>query len=41
MFVNEASSNPTAELDEIIDNMVFELYGLDQEEREYVINNYR
>jgi len=41
MFVNEASSNLTAELDEIIDNMVFELYGLDQEEREYVINNYR
>lgn len=41
MFVNEASSNLTTELDEKIDNIVFELYGLNQEEREFIINNFR
>ena len=41
ILVNEGSCNPTAELDEKIDDIVFELYGLNQEEREYIINNYR
>ena len=36
-FVN----NPSSELDEEIDNIIFNLYGLDSDEREYIVSNYR
>ena len=41
VFIKEQSINPTAELEAKIDNIVFDLYGLNQEEREFIISNFR
>ena len=41
VFIKEQSMNPTAELEAKIDNIVFDLYGLNQEEREFIISNFR
>lgn len=40
-LVKQYTTQPSNNLDAEIDNLVFELYGLNQEEREYIINNYR
>lgn len=40
-LVRRSISNPSIELDEEIDNIVFDLYGLSPDEREYIVNNYR
>ena len=37
VFIKEQSINPTAELEAKIDNIVFDLYGLNQEEREFML----
>ena len=34
-------TNPSNELDEEIDNIIFDLYGLSPGEREYIVSNYR
>lgn len=41
VFIKEQSINPTTELEAKIDNIVFDLYGLNQEEREFIISNFR
>lgn len=40
-LVRRFITNPSNELDEEIDNIIFNLYGLNYEEREYIVNNYR
>ena len=40
-LVKQYITQPSNNLDAEIDNLVFELYGLNHEEREYIINNYR
>ena len=40
-IVRRFITNPSSELDEEIDNIIFDLYGLNPDEREYIINNYR
>ena len=40
-LVGQFVSNPSSELDEKIDNIIFDLYGLNPDEREYIVNNYR
>ena len=40
-LVRRFITNPSNELDEEIDNIIFNLYGLNSEEREYIVNNYR
>ena len=40
-LVRRSITNPSSELDEEIDNIVFDLYGLNPEEREYIVSNYR
>jgi hypothetical protein len=40
-LVRRFITNPSSELDEEIDNIIFDLYGLSPDEREYIVNNYR
>lgn len=40
-LVRRFITNPSNEMDEEIDNIIFNLYGLNSEEREYIVNNYR
>ena len=40
-FVKQAVASPTNTLIEEIDNIIFDLYGLSEGEREYIIKNYR
>ena len=40
-LVRRFVTNPSSELDEEIDNIIFDLYGLSPDEREYIVNNYR
>ena len=40
-FVKQAIVCPTNTLYDEIDNLIFDLYGLSKEEREYIINNFR
>ena len=40
-LVRRFVSAPSSELDEEIDKIIFGLYGLNPEEREYIINNFR
>ena len=41
MFIKKQSRNPTAESNATIDNIIFDLYGLEQEERDFIIDNFR
>ena len=41
LFIKEMDINPTIELGTKIDNVIFDLYGLTQEEREFISENYR
>ena len=41
LFIKEMDINPTVELETKIDNVIFDLYGLNQEEREFISENYR
>ena len=40
-LVNRAINDPSNNIDDEIDNIIFDLYGLSLEEREYIINNFR
>ena len=40
-LVRRFITNPSSELDEEIDNIIFDIYGLNPAEREYIVNNYR
>ena len=40
-LVKRFISNPSRELDDEIDNIIFDLYGLKPDEREYIVSNYR
>ena len=40
-LVKRASINPSKALDEEIDNLIFELYGLNQDEKDFIINNFQ
>ena len=40
-LVRRFITNPSSELDDEIDNIIFDLYGLNLAEREYIVNNYR
>ena len=40
-LVRRFITNPSSELDDEIDNIIFDLYGLNPAEREYIVNNYR
>ena len=40
-LVRRFVTSPSSELDEEIDNIIFDLYGLSPDEREYIVNNYR
>ena len=40
-LVRRYITNPSSELDDEIDNIIFDLYGLNPAEREYIVNNYR
>lgn len=40
-LVNEATAGHVSEIEETIERLVFDLYGLNEDEREYIINNYR
>ena len=40
-LVRRFINNPSNELDDEIDNIIFDLYGLNPAEREYIVNNYR
>ena len=40
-LVKRFISNPSSELDDEIDNIIFDLYDLSPDEREYIVNNYR
>ena len=41
LFIKEMSISPTTELETKIDNIIFDLYGLNQEERKFIIDNFR
>ena len=41
LLIKRFINNPSIELDDEIDNVIFDLYGLSPDEREYVVNNYR
>ena len=41
LFIKEMDINPSVELETKIDNVIFDLYGLNQEEREFISENYR
>ena len=40
-LVRRFITNPSSALDEEIDSIIFDLYGLNPNEREYIVNNYR
>ena len=40
-LVKRASINPSKALDEEIDNLIFELYGLNQDEKDFIVNNFQ
>ena len=40
-LVNRAISDSSNNIDDEIDNIIFDLYGLNPEEREFIINNFR
>ena len=40
LFIKEMDINPSVELETKIDNVIFDLYGLNQEEREFISENY-
>lgn len=40
-LVRRFITNPSSELDYEIDNIIFDLYGLSPDEREYIVSNYR
>ena len=40
-LVRRFITTPSNELDEEIDNIIFDLYGLSPDEREYIVSNYR
>ncbi len=40
-LVHRFISAPSAEIDNEIDNIIFDLYGLSTEEREFIVNNFR
>ncbi len=40
-LVRRFITNPSNELDDEIDNIIFDLYGLSTDEREYIVSNYR
>ena len=40
-LVRRFITNPSSELDDEIDNIIFDIYGLNPAEREYIVNNYR
>ena len=40
-LVRRFVTSPSSELDEEIDNIIFDLYGLSPDEREYIVNIYR
>ena len=40
LFIKEMDINPTIELGTKIDNVIFDLYGLTQEEREFISEHY-
>ena len=40
-MVRRFITNPSSELDDEIDNIIFDLYGLSPNEREYIVNNFR
>ena len=40
-LVNEATADHVSEIEETIERHIFDLYGLNEDEREYIINNYR
>jgi type II restriction/modification system DNA methylase subunit YeeA len=40
-IIDKASSNPDAIIDEEVDNIIFSLYGLTEEEKEFLITNFR
>ena len=40
-IIDKASSNPDAIIDEEVDNIIFSLYGLNEEEKEFLITNFR
>lgn len=41
LLIKRFINNPSIELDDEIDNVIFDLYGLSPDEREYIVNNYR
>ena len=41
LLIKRFINNPSIELDDEIDNAIFDLYGLSPDEREYIVNNYR
>ena len=41
LLIKRFINNPSVELDDEIDNVIFDLYGLSPDEREYIVNNYR
>ena len=41
LLIKRFINNPSIELDYEIDNVIFDLYGLSPDEREYIVNNYR
>ena len=41
LLIKRFINDPSIELDDEIDNVIFDLYGLSPDEREYIVNNYR